>query len=76
MKVCHRLCCMGVSARAVMQATSNVEFVLPAAAVTAGIVSGLQFSADLTFTPWLKLDYLSNRWGASASNAGVSGMVW
>jgi hypothetical protein len=58
------------------QATSNVEFVLPMAAVTAGIVSALQFSADLTFAPWLKVDYLSNRCGASASDAGVSGVVW
>ena len=48
---------------AVAQATSNVEFVLPMDAVTVGIVSGLQFSADLTATPWLRADYVNNRWG-------------
>jgi hypothetical protein len=44
-----------------VQATSNVEFVLPMDSVTVGIVSALQFSADLTATPWLKVDYVNNR---------------
>jgi hypothetical protein len=50
-----------VSVLCATQATSNVEFALALDTVTVGIVSALQYSVDLTATPWLRVDYVNNR---------------